>query len=111
MPSSPLSDTCLHKAIFWENGKTLHIVDFLVQNSRSLDAQNKDGNTPLHYCVMQNKVECMRLLLRSKADPGIENKKGKFPQDIATERNNTKCEEMLLSCLSRSRKGKSIFRS
>lgn len=32
-PVNPILDTCLHTAIMRENGKSLHIVDFIVQNS------------------------------------------------------------------------------
>ena len=66
----------------------------------SLDTKNKDGNTPLHYCALHDKVECMRLLLRSKANPFIENNMGKYPETIAIERKNSKCQELLSNCKS-----------
>jgi len=37
----------------------------------------------------------MRLLLRSGADPGIENKNGKTPLSIAKERGHELCKELV----------------
>jgi Arf-GAP/SH3 domain/ANK repeat/PH domain-containing protein len=90
------AETSLHLAINNENGNSLHIVDFLVQNSTSLDKQTREGNTPLHYCVIQNRGESMRLLLRSGANPNVENNNGKTPTDIAKERGHHLCEEMVI---------------
>lgn len=101
LPSSEYAETCLHKAISHENGNSLHIVDFLVQNSLSLDKQTREGNTPLHYCVIQDQTESMRLLLRSGANPSVENNNGKSPLNIAKERSHHLCEEMLLHALQR----------
>lgn len=95
LPLTPLKECALHVAIFQENGSSLPLVDFLVQNSRSLDRQTVEGNTPLHYCVIHNKPECMRLLLRVGANPSIENNNGKTPLDIANERNCRLLEDML----------------
>ena len=89
------AESALHKAISHENGHSLHIVDFIVQNSLSLDKQSREGNTPLHYCVIQNQPESMRLLLRSGANPSVENNNGKSPLSIAKERNHQLCEEMV----------------
>ncbi|CAB4060108.1 ASAP [Lepeophtheirus salmonis] len=66
LTSSEFAETSLHYAISHETGQSLHVVDFLVQNSTSLDRQTREGNTPLHYCVIQNQTESMRLLLRSE---------------------------------------------
>ncbi|XP_045133962.1 arfGAP with SH3 domain, ANK repeat and PH domain-containing protein-like isoform X2 [Portunus trituberculatus] len=95
LPLTALKECALHVAIFQENGSSLPLVDFLVQNSRSLDRQTLEGNTPLHYCVIHNKPECMRLLLRVGANPSIENNNGKTPLDIANERNCRLLEDML----------------
>ena len=66
-----------------------------MQNSSQLDKQTREGNTPLHYCVIQNQCESMRLLLRSGANPCVENNNGKTPIDIAKERAHHLCEEMV----------------
>ena len=67
-----------------------------MQNSLALDKQTREGNTPLHYCVIQNQTESMRLLLRSGANPSIENNNGKSPLSISKERNHHLCEEMVI---------------
>merc|ERR1719150_2501857 len=79
LPNSEFQETSLHHAISQETGGSLHIVDFLVQNSSNLDRKTKEGNTPLHYCVIQNQPEAMRLLLRSGASPDLPNNNGKTP--------------------------------
>ena len=89
------NETSLHHAISQETGGSLHIVDFLVQNSSSLDRRTKEGNTPLHYCVIQNQPEAMRLLLRSGASPDVQNNNGKTPLSIARERGYHLCEELV----------------
>jgi len=101
LPSSEFAESALHKAISHENGHSLHIVDFIVQNSCSLDKQSREGNTPLHYCVIQDQSESMRLLLRAGANASVENNNGKSPLAIAKERNHHLCEEMLLHALQR----------
>lgn len=99
---TPLKESPLHLAIYQEDGLSLPVVDFLIQNSGSLDRQTKEGNTPLHYCVIYNKIECLRLLLRVGANPNIENNNNKTPLDIAVERNGAKMIDMVIhlhSCL------------
>ena len=88
-------ETSLHHAISQETGGSLHIVDFLVQNSSNLDRKTKEGNTPLHYCVIQNQPEAMRLLLRSGASADLPNNNGKTPLNIARERGYHLCEELV----------------
>jgi len=101
LPTSEFNETSLHHSISQENGGSLHIVDFLVQNSSSLDRRTKEGNTPLHYCVIQNQPEAMRLLLRSGASPDVQNNNGKTPLSISRERGYHLCEELLLHALAR----------
>jgi len=101
LPNSEFQETSLHHAISQETGGSLHIVDFLVQNSSNLDRKTKEGNTPLHYCVIQNQPEAMRLFLRSGASPDLPNNNGKTPLSIARERGYHLCEELLLHALAR----------
>ncbi|XP_054717198.1 arfGAP with SH3 domain, ANK repeat and PH domain-containing protein-like [Uloborus diversus] len=95
LPNSASGETSLHLAVSQEDGSSLHIVDFLVQNSPSLDKQTKDGSTALHICALRNQAECMKLLLRSGANPQIENREGKTPLDIAKEKDFLTCAELL----------------
>ncbi|RWS08892.1 arf-GAP with SH3 domain: ANK repeat and PH domain-containing protein 2-like protein [Dinothrombium tinctorium] len=88
-------ETSLHVAVAQEDNTTLHIVDFLVQNSSDIDKQTKKGNTALHICVEHNKSECMKLLLRSGANVQIENLNGKTPLDLAKEKGFDNLVELL----------------
>jgi Arf-GAP/SH3 domain/ANK repeat/PH domain-containing protein len=99
LPNSEFAETSLHHAISQETGSSLHVVDFLVQNSSCLDRRTKEGNTALHYCVIQNQPEAMRLLLRSGANADVQNNNGKTPLGIARERSHHLCEELLLHAL------------
>lgn len=97
LPNNALAETALHYAIMHEfDGSSLHIVDFLVQNSPNLNAITRpDGNTALHYCVIYGRSECMKLLLRSKADFSIKNANGKTPLDLAREEHNATLVELV----------------
>uniref|UniRef100_A0A663F7Z4 ArfGAP with SH3 domain, ankyrin repeat and PH domain 2 n=1 Tax=Aquila chrysaetos chrysaetos TaxID=223781 RepID=A0A663F7Z4_AQUCH len=79
---------------------SLHIVDFLVQNSGNLDKQTCKGSTALHYCCLTDNVECLKLLLRGKASIEIANESGETPLDIAKRLKHTHCEELLTQALS-----------
>lgn len=89
------ADTALHVAVAQEDGTSLHIVDFLVQNSPGLDVQNKAGNTPVHTAVLHNQTECMKLLLRSGAGVDVKNADNKTPLDLAKERGYHTCLELI----------------
>jgi len=101
LPSNGLNETALHYAVMHEfDGSSLHIVDFLVQNSSNLNAVTRpDGNTALHYCVIYNRPECMKLLLRSKADYSIKNSNGKTALDIARDEHNLYLVELVCRIL------------
>uniref|UniRef100_A0A8C1VXN9 ArfGAP with SH3 domain, ankyrin repeat and PH domain 1a n=1 Tax=Cyprinus carpio TaxID=7962 RepID=A0A8C1VXN9_CYPCA len=59
-------ETALHFAVRTSDQTSLHLVDFLVQNSGSPDRQTESGNAALHYCCTYEKAECLKLLLRGK---------------------------------------------
>ncbi|XP_048353579.1 arf-GAP with SH3 domain, ANK repeat and PH domain-containing protein 2-like [Sphaerodactylus townsendi] len=94
-PSQEPGETLLHLAILMSDRTSLHIVDFLVQNSGSLLKQTSKGNTPLHYCSLHNKPECIKLLLRAKANIAITNEAGDTALDIARKMNYAVCEDLL----------------
>jgi ankyrin repeat protein len=55
-----LQSTPLHYACYSGNDK---IVAMLLDNNVDVNVQDFDGNTPLHYCVMYNKIMVTHLLL------------------------------------------------
>uniref|UniRef100_A0A8C1YNH2 ArfGAP with SH3 domain, ankyrin repeat and PH domain 2b n=1 Tax=Cyprinus carpio TaxID=7962 RepID=A0A8C1YNH2_CYPCA len=88
-------ETALHLAVRMVDRNSLHIVDFIVQNSGNLDKQTAKGSTALHYCCLTDNSECMKLLLRGKASVTINNDAGESPLDLAKRLRHTKCEELL----------------
>ncbi|XP_074847338.1 arf-GAP with SH3 domain, ANK repeat and PH domain-containing protein 2 isoform X3 [Carettochelys insculpta] len=93
-------ETALHLAVRSVDRTSLHIVDFLVQNSGNLDKQTCKGSTALHYCCLTDNIECLKLLLRGKASIEIANEAGETPLDIAKRLKHTHCEELLTQALS-----------
>uniref|UniRef100_A0A4W4GB18 ArfGAP with SH3 domain, ankyrin repeat and PH domain 1b n=1 Tax=Electrophorus electricus TaxID=8005 RepID=A0A4W4GB18_ELEEL len=89
-------ETALHFAVRTSDQTSLHLVDFLVQNSGSLDRQTESGNTALHYCCTYEKPECLKLLLRGKPAMDLVNQNGETALDIARRLKNTQCEEALV---------------
>ncbi|XP_076011144.1 arf-GAP with SH3 domain, ANK repeat and PH domain-containing protein 2b [Genypterus blacodes] len=88
-------ETALHLAVRMVDRNSLHIVDFLAQNSGSLDKQTAKGSTALHYCCLTNNSECLKLLLRGKASVATTNEAGETPLDIAKRLHHSQCEELL----------------
>uniref|UniRef100_A0A8C5H3N8 ArfGAP with SH3 domain, ankyrin repeat and PH domain 1b n=1 Tax=Gouania willdenowi TaxID=441366 RepID=A0A8C5H3N8_GOUWI len=89
-------ETALHYSVRTADQTSLHLVDFLVQNSGNLDKQTEWGNTALHYCCMYEKPECLKLLLRGKPATDITNQNGETALDVARRLRNSQCEEALV---------------
>uniref|UniRef100_T1HS89 Transaldolase n=1 Tax=Rhodnius prolixus TaxID=13249 RepID=T1HS89_RHOPR len=104
LPTSDCGETALHLAVIREMGNSLHLVDFLIQNmpAGAIDKQTTIvGDNALHMAALHDKVECMKLLLRSGADPILHNAQDKTPLDIAQERGHRACEELIRHALQR----------
>lgn len=68
-------------------------------NKVTAPKMSPDGNgcnTALHICALYDKVECMKLLLRSGADTSIRNSQDKTPMDIAQELDHYTCQELVI---------------
>lgn len=61
--------------------------------------ENYGSNTALHLCAMYDKVECMKLLLRSGANANLKNSQNKTPMDIAQEMGHHTCEDLVCCIL------------
>uniref|UniRef100_A0A4W3HVJ3 ArfGAP with SH3 domain, ankyrin repeat and PH domain 2a n=1 Tax=Callorhinchus milii TaxID=7868 RepID=A0A4W3HVJ3_CALMI len=81
-----------------------HVRSSLYNNNKldfgNLDKQTAKGSTALHYCCLNDNLECLKLLLRGKASIDIANEGGETPLDIARRLKHTQCEEVLTQCLS-----------
>jgi len=95
LPDYKCNGTALHQAIEQEDLTSLHVVDFLIQNSNKIDVQNTEGNTALHIAAMYDKPECLKLLLRGGADSNMKNKEGKTCLAIADEKGFSEIIEIL----------------
>ncbi|XP_069751467.1 arf-GAP with SH3 domain, ANK repeat and PH domain-containing protein 2-like isoform X2 [Narcine bancroftii] len=90
-----LGEIPLHLAVWLADRSSLPLVDFLIQNGGGLDAKTTEGNTALHYCCLYNKTECLKLLLKGKANMQIGNVVGETALDIAKKFNHTRCQELI----------------
>uniref|UniRef100_A0A3Q0R0Y4 ArfGAP with SH3 domain, ankyrin repeat and PH domain 1a n=1 Tax=Amphilophus citrinellus TaxID=61819 RepID=A0A3Q0R0Y4_AMPCI len=93
-------ETALHYCVRTADQSSLHLVDFLVQNSGNLDGQTDVGNTALHYCCLYDKPQSVKLLLRGKPDIHIANQSGETALDLARRLENAQCEELLAEAVS-----------
>uniref|UniRef100_A0A8C2C038 ArfGAP with SH3 domain, ankyrin repeat and PH domain 2a n=1 Tax=Cyprinus carpio TaxID=7962 RepID=A0A8C2C038_CYPCA len=78
-------ETALHLAVRLVDRTSLHIIDFLTQNSLNLDKQTAKGSTALHYCCLTDNSECLKLLLRGKASIDIGMQQMQSPDAVAVE--------------------------
>ncbi len=61
----------------------VELAEQLIAASHSINVQDVNNNTPLHYAARQGDAAMCQLLLENGADPLLINKEGKTPLDIA----------------------------
>ncbi|XP_019110447.2 arf-GAP with SH3 domain, ANK repeat and PH domain-containing protein 2 [Larimichthys crocea] len=88
-------ETALHLAVLLADRTSLHILDFLAQNCSNVDVQTSSGNTALHYSCLHNKTDCVRLLLRARANTHIKNELGESALDVSRRLKHGHCEALL----------------
>ncbi|KAK2861739.1 hypothetical protein Q5P01_001272 [Channa striata] len=93
-------ETALHLAVLLADRTSLHILDFLAQNCSNVDVQTSAGNTALHYSCLHNKSDCVKLLLRARANTHIKNELGETPLDVSRKLKHSQCEALLLQAQS-----------
>uniref|UniRef100_A0A8C6JM51 Arf-GAP with SH3 domain, ANK repeat and PH domain-containing protein 3 n=1 Tax=Melopsittacus undulatus TaxID=13146 RepID=A0A8C6JM51_MELUD len=92
---SDLGELALHMAVRHADRSSLPLVDFIIQNGGTLDRVTQDGNTALHYSVLYNQPNCLKLLLKGKATFTTVNAAGETALDVARRLKHTECEELL----------------
>lgn len=90
-----IKETALHLAVRLEERSSLALVDFLCQNSNSLEKRTAEGNTALHYSVLHHKPESLKLLLKAKAALHTVNSSGETALDVARKLQHVQCVELL----------------
>lgn len=66
-------------------------------NCRPIDAQDNQGNTPLHLACKSRKIGGVKVLLEYNANPNIQNNLGLTPLDIAVINQDNEMIELLLA--------------
>lgn len=64
---------------------------------RCLEIISNSGQTPLHYAVADNSVECVNILLEYGADPLSENNDGSTPLEVTTDETDPQIVDILLT--------------
>ena len=83
------SDWPLHKAC--RNNDISEVVQILYSDFIdlfSIDAQNNEGETPLHLACQYNHRQVIEMLVLKGADPTIKNGRNLTPEQLAAERND-----------------------
>ena len=71
------------------------ITEILEIEGGSFQEIDRRGDTPLHAAACNGSVECCKLLLDLAVEPGVRNKKGLRPIDLAIKRGHQDCEQLL----------------
>uniref|UniRef100_A0AAV2MHT1 Uncharacterized protein n=1 Tax=Knipowitschia caucasica TaxID=637954 RepID=A0AAV2MHT1_KNICA len=88
-------ESALHLAVLLADRTSLHIVDFIAQNCANVDALTSCGNSALHYSCLHDQSDCVKLLLRAKANANIKNEFGETPLDVCRRLKNSHCEALI----------------
>mmetsp|Transcript_33803 Transcript_33803/g.81958 ORF Transcript_33803/g.81958 Transcript_33803/m.81958 type:complete len:357 (+) Transcript_33803:516-1586(+) len=71
------------------------LAKLLVEKKASVNLQDEDGYTPLHYAVVCERVPLIKLLVDSGADLDLENTEGKSAIDFAEDAEKDEINEIL----------------
>ncbi|KAF2897959.1 hypothetical protein ILUMI_08211 [Ignelater luminosus] len=86
------SNLC-HEIVF---GSTKSVKNLLISNKK-INANDIDGNTPLHYAILHGKLEVIKLLLTSGVDINKENANGLSPLHFAVTYDHFNVVDKLIS--------------
>ena len=75
-------------AHFSSNLFNKEFLDRLLQNNAEINSPDFDGDTPLHFAVMNNNLEAVEYLLENGANTNVKNKDGITPLHIAVKEKN-----------------------
>lgn len=73
------------------------LLNRLIQNNAEVNNPDFDGDTPLHFAVMNNNAEAVAYLLENGANTNVKNKDGITPLHISVKEKNYDITGLLLS--------------
>ncbi|PYI84372.1 MAG: hypothetical protein DME26_13420 [Verrucomicrobia bacterium] len=92
LPVGTAGSTMLHTAAY--NGQP-QAVEELLRRGAKVNAQNRDGHTPLYDTALQGTKDTLLLLLQAKADVSIPDTKGITPLKVAIDGDRPEIAELL----------------
>lgn len=75
--------------------KETNVVDFVMGYGVDVNAEDKQGSTPLHYAALTGDVAVLKKLLKCGAEKHWQNQKGELPLDLAREKKHWEAVECL----------------
>jgi len=79
MPKTAKVKRPLHIAVIHHKPKILG----LLVKTAMIDSQDNDGRTALHYAVLNDDMESVRILVDNHANKTIKDNKGETPEDLS----------------------------
>lgn len=79
-------ETLLFEAVQAQTGEVQagETISLLVARGAAINAQNDEGDTPLHWLMLQpGRSKLLKLMLRLGANPNIANTRGELPLHVA----------------------------
>ena len=89
-----LGNTALHYCKHLSDTTNCPII--LEKNPNSINAQNRDGQTPLHDAILCNNISFAKYLLDNSADINLKNKDGNTPLHLAARDDNIRMCRLLM---------------
>ena len=87
--------TAMHKAAFFGHASVIAYLAGLPATTVHWNALDSDGDTPLHDAARFGHAAVVEQLVLAGADPGIKNKDGKLPVDLAAANGKDAVVQML----------------
>lgn len=89
-------DTCLHICSRKNGFAVSNIIRLLVEHGADINAQNDDGEAPIHVHIRRSRIEGVRTLLELRCDLHTRSKNDLTPLMFASETGNISAVRMLL---------------
>ncbi|XP_065182988.1 arf-GAP with SH3 domain, ANK repeat and PH domain-containing protein 2-like isoform X2 [Sycon ciliatum] len=95
VPEAPEGGNAMHLCLDKEENKSLHILDFVINNGGDVNQVDEAGRAPLHIAVQRDLPQAIKLLLRAEATSTAEDTASKTPYQLAVDLERHECAELL----------------